>query len=605
MKNKQKILLIFAIFTLLIVNMPNAYSATFGVGVNICVPDWYCTAYDQGDCGSRTCIDTNSCGSDYGKPTEYLQCEEQGGGGGGGSPSPSNNIVEKINLPDGYFTISFNSIKISLEENKVEQKIIKVNSSSDKEYLFNIQYPSSYLGTKEFLTTTSSKKYIEGVGDFNLIIDTRGVSVGTYVVPIIISNNKNSKEITVTIDVVPEKNAISEILLDTKIKTIGIDTEFEIFIETRGDNLNIGDKIEYSIIDPKGNKLYSIEETITDTKNIRQKIPISPELKEGYYTVSAKVENSNGVYVNSAQFTLLTPNKYYPITQKPKNINLFNIIISIILAVIIGIIIHNKLYADTLSARKLRSEINWRKENMRTQIIDLKIRDKLKKITSKFIRKDKKDTSNKAELLKQSYEKGHISLKEYNDALNSEGYHVGQYSGAKLETPKEAIPTHQEHHNKDHKYREEKPELKEEKKHENHEEKIEEKKTHDIKKSEEKPKDEVINVKELLKYVKEEETRHIIEDPKPKHEIPKEKILENRTHNQAFILNNGVTLHSMGDLLRALDYMPHDVFAHHTANGRNDFATWIWDVFRYGDIAEDVRSAKTKEDLIRVLKKYE
>ncbi|HEY9702664.1 MAG TPA: hypothetical protein V6C58_09475, partial [Allocoleopsis sp.] len=227
-----------------------------------------------------------------------------------------------------------------------------------------------------------------------------------------------------------------------------------------------------------------------------------------------------------------------------------------------------------------------------------------------------KDASNKAELLKQSYEKGYINVKEYNDALNSEGYHVGKYDNVKIEAPKEEkdqtpnlrnepvhnVSQHHTHHKTEDK------ELKEDKKEENKEKEVsekQEKKEHKHEKEKTESKDEVTNVKELLKYVKEEETRHIVEDPKPKPKEPKVSVLETRTHNQAFILNNGVTLHSMADLLKALDYMPQDVFNHHTAHGRNDFATWIWDVFRYGDIAEEVRDAKTREDLVRILKKYE
>jgi len=39
-----------------------------------CAPNWQCTDWSQGDCGTRTCTDANSCGTNSGKPAESLEC---------------------------------------------------------------------------------------------------------------------------------------------------------------------------------------------------------------------------------------------------------------------------------------------------------------------------------------------------------------------------------------------------------------------------------------------------------------------------------------------------------------------------------------------------
>jgi hypothetical protein len=86
--------------------------------------------------------------------------------------------------------------------------------------------------------------------------------------------------------------------------------------------------------------------------------------------------------------------------------------------------------------------------------------------------------------------------------------------------------------------------------------------------------------------------------------IPKEDILNKNSENRFFVLNNGETIHTLGELLNALSYMPDYVFDHHTKYGRNDFANWCGDVFRYYDVAEEIRKAESKNELIGLLRKY-
>jgi hypothetical protein len=83
-------------------------------------------------------------------------------------------------------------------------------------------------------------------------------------------------------------------------------------------------------------------------------------------------------------------------------------------------------------------------------------------------------------------------------------------------------------------------------------------------------------------------------------------MLDKKTdEGQAFVLNNSVKLYSLRDLLNALSNMPEYVLNHHIMQGRNDFSNWIGDVFKYDDVAEDIKNAKNKEEIINVLKQYE
>jgi hypothetical protein len=186
MKNKNTIVILLAAI-ILVTSSPWISAAIFGVEASICVPSWYCTAYTQGDCGNRTCADINVCGSNLYKPDEFHICPEKKSTGGDGDGGSSGGGVYPtiINmLPAGYFTVGADAIKLTIEQEKVIQKIIAINSSIPKDYTLEIQYPSSYTKGTDLITTSSNNKYIENIGDFNVIIDTRSILVGTYVVPI-------------------------------------------------------------------------------------------------------------------------------------------------------------------------------------------------------------------------------------------------------------------------------------------------------------------------------------------------------------------------------------------------------------------------------------
>lgn len=70
-----------------------------------------------------------------------------------------------------------------------------------------------------------------------------------------------------------------------------------------------------------------------------------------------------------------------------------------------------------------------------------------------------------------------------------------------------------------------------------------------------------------------------------------------------FWLKDGRQIRSIRELVRMLKKMPEDVFAHHVTPEKNDFANWIRDIFKREDIAAQMQNAKTKEELLVVLKR--
>ncbi len=72
----------------------------------------------------------------------------------------------------------------------------------------------------------------------------------------------------------------------------------------------------------------------------------------------------------------------------------------------------------------------------------------------------------------------------------------------------------------------------------------------------------------------------------------------------SFLLSNGIRLHSIQHLINELPQMSDDVFYHHVNSERNDFALWIRDVFKLEDLALVINSAKTRQEILEMLKKY-
>ncbi|MGV8141364.1 MAG: hypothetical protein ACP5NW_02900 [Candidatus Woesearchaeota archaeon] len=599
------------IFAILVLPYARAAPQPFGVTVIVCTASWYCSDWSEDTCGSRTCIDSNSCGYNTNKPSEYLECpEESSSGGGGGGSSSSIPYIPYI-IKSGYFTLDTEIIKLSVPQETVIQKILKINSSAPGEYTLEISYPSTYTRGTEFVTTSISNKYIEDFGDFNIIVDTRNILVGTYSIPITITNGNYTKTINAVIDVTPKENIEMEITLDSKVKNLGIDNEIIVYTTIKGLTLEGNENIEYTILDPKGNVLYSEERALNNSDRIESKITMPQTVDEGYYVMSIKVLQGTDEYIKSTTFTVLPLDKYVLMLEEPTQaiiksqlaIGLITIILAVIILINVGLFYKRKeqKYAYNRNAStgsRLRPLIN----------INLGIG----KLFS-GIKKKKEVSTKRLEVLTNTYERGFISTLEYRNALRDAGYiEESNKVWEKYNAMKRAEKTEKI----------ENMPAKETAKLEPVKEKIEVKaetgggilgKVGEMFKKEE-PKKEI--KVESIKPIKEEHPAH-----KPAEEQTQsgekiisgalshmftQSIIDKRApEHHAFVLHGNERLYCIRDLLNVLPNMPEIVLDHHTMHGRNDFADWIGDVFRYYDMAEELRSTKSKEEMIRILKKYE
>jgi hypothetical protein len=77
--------------------------------------------------------------------------------------------------------------------------------------------------------------------------------------------------------------------------------------------------------------------------------------------------------------------------------------------------------------------------------------------------------------------------------------------------------------------------------------------------------------------------------------------LKDAPKGKEFLLYGEQKLKSIRELKNALITMDNEVYYHHVTPERNDFATWIRDVFNEYELAHKVRATKSKEELEQIL----
>jgi hypothetical protein len=90
----------------------------------------------------------------------------------------------------------------------------------------------------------------------------------------------------------------------------------------------------------------------------------------------------------------------------------------------------------------------------------------------------------------------------------------------------------------------------------------------------------------------------------PKAVVKPVKKVQDAPVEQYFILCNGQPVKNVKELADALENIRDDVFTHHVTPDRNDFATWVHDVFKDVELAEELAGVKDKGNTRIVLYKH-
>ena len=86
--------------------------------------------------------------------------------------------------------------------------------------------------------------------------------------------------------------------------------------------------------------------------------------------------------------------------------------------------------------------------------------------------------------------------------------------------------------------------------------------------------------------------------------IIKKKILGEAPIEHHFVVADGRKLKNILELADALETMSEEIFRHHSNDLKNDFSSWVKDVFYDHSLAEDISMARTRfETQIAVLRR--
>ena len=80
------------------------------------------------------------------------------------------------------------------------------------------------------------------------------------------------------------------------------------------------------------------------------------------------------------------------------------------------------------------------------------------------------------------------------------------------------------------------------------------------------------------------------------------RILSNASADQCFWVNNGPVLKNVEELADAVQQMNDDTYSYHANREKNDFSSWIRDVFHDQKLANDLLSSKNKESAVSKLR---
>ena len=84
----------------------------------------------------------------------------------------------------------------------------------------------------------------------------------------------------------------------------------------------------------------------------------------------------------------------------------------------------------------------------------------------------------------------------------------------------------------------------------------------------------------------------------------KKDILKDTNPEHYFFVQDGKVIKNVLELSRQLDNMADDIFRHHVNDMKNDFASWIKNVFKQEKLAKEVLKTTDKDKTQIIILKY-
>lgn len=104
----------------------------------------------------------------------------------------------------------------------------------------------------------------------------------------------------------------------------------------------------------------------------------------------------------------------------------------------------------------------------------------------------------------------------------------------------------------------------------------------------------------MPKFMKNVETKPAANKPAEVKKTSSKKYLEKVPETMVFWCNDGQIFNCLDQLMLGFDMMSDETFMYHCNQDKNDFACWIMDVVGDGELAKDIKKAKTKTEAKKI-----
>jgi hypothetical protein len=102
----------------------------------------------------------------------------------------------------------------------------------------------------------------------------------------------------------------------------------------------------------------------------------------------------------------------------------------------------------------------------------------------------------------------------------------------------------------------------------------------------------------------EKELSSLVKEPLPELPPPDHPLEKPAPEGQEFILKNGKPLKNLRELTEMLEHIDTETFFHHVNAERNDFANWVRHSLKDEKLADELKDAKSRKEILRILKEH-
>ena len=277
-----------------------------GIGEEECTESWSCTSYStcSGGTQTRTCTDSNNCGTENSKPSESQSCTTTTTGAAvSGSAEAGRGGGEKAAL-----TVDQDLIKVLVKKGSSLRKSVGIKNTGEIELdvLIDLQNLKGVLSSNEYSFKLKPRE--EKIIDLDVLTGT-GVAPGVYVGNILVKAEELLKLIKAVIEIEYEK-VLFDVSLDIPLdyKTVNPGDEFRVqsTLLNLGGLQNADVLIEYTIKNSNGDIVLKEEETVKVgiQASFIKKFKLPDDIALGEYVISAIVKYEDSVGISSETFNV-------------------------------------------------------------------------------------------------------------------------------------------------------------------------------------------------------------------------------------------------------------------------------------------------------------